>query len=63
MQDFSPISSRTWGHSELAIQVPLSQAIGVDSMLVFVHVPFTASDLLNWKLSVGPYGEDPEGIY
>ncbi|KFV45992.1 hypothetical protein N328_12933, partial [Gavia stellata] len=30
---------------------------------VYVHVPFTTSDLLNWKQAVGSYRNNPEGTY
>ncbi|KFQ65261.1 hypothetical protein N335_07732, partial [Phaethon lepturus] len=30
---------------------------------VVVHVPFTTSDLLNWKQSIGTYRENPEGMH
>jgi len=44
-------------------QPPLQQAVGVEGQLVFVHVPFTTSDLLNWKQSAGSYRENPEGMH
>ncbi|KAK4819206.1 hypothetical protein QYF61_026822 [Mycteria americana] len=45
------------------IQAPLRQATGVEGLPVFVHVPFTTSDLLNWKQSVGSYRENLDKIY
>ncbi|KAK4810418.1 hypothetical protein QYF61_024412 [Mycteria americana] len=37
-------------------------AAGPEGAPVSVHVPFTASDLLNCKRAVGSYGNNPEGI-
>uniref|UniRef100_A0A8C0HLE4 CCHC-type domain-containing protein n=1 Tax=Buteo japonicus TaxID=224669 RepID=A0A8C0HLE4_9AVES len=62
-ENFSPISSRTQGQTQPVIQVPLRQAVGAEGLPVFVHIPFTTSGLLNWKQSVGLYGENPEGMY
>ena len=37
--------------------------MGPEGLPVFVHVPFTTSDLLNWKQSVGSYRRNPEGVH
>uniref|UniRef100_A0A8C0BLZ0 Core shell protein Gag P30 domain-containing protein n=1 Tax=Buteo japonicus TaxID=224669 RepID=A0A8C0BLZ0_9AVES len=42
---------------------PLRQAIGMEGQPVLVHVPFTTSDLLNWKQLVGSYQENIEGMH
>lgn len=60
-ESFSTRAVRTRGQCP-AIQAPLRQAMGVETQLVFVHVPFTKSDL-NWKQSVGSYWNNPEGMY
>ncbi|KAK4821309.1 hypothetical protein QYF61_018058 [Mycteria americana] len=44
------------------IRAPLRQAAGPEGTPVSVHVPFTASDLLNCKQAVGSYRNNPEGI-
>ncbi|KAF1450295.1 hypothetical protein FQV07_0010168, partial [Pygoscelis papua] len=61
-ENFSPVSGRTRGQRPI-IQAPLRQAIGMEGQPVFVHVPFTTSDLLNWKQSVGSYWENAEGMH
>ncbi|KAK4830333.1 hypothetical protein QYF61_010097 [Mycteria americana] len=50
----SPISKRTRGQKPI-VQAPLRQAVGPEGTPVHVHVPFTTSDLLNWKQAVGSY--------
>ena len=62
-ENFSPISSQTRGHTQPGVQAPLRQAVGPEGLPVFVHVPFTTSDLLNWKQSVGSYRGNPEGVH
>ena len=62
-ENFSPISSRTRGHTQPVVQAPLRQAVGPEGLPVFVHVPFATSDLLNWKQSVGSYRGNPEGVH
>ena len=62
-ENFSPVSSRTRGHTQPGVQAPLRQAVGPEGLPVFVHVPFTTSDLLNWKQSVGSYRGNPEGVH
>ncbi|KAF1552129.1 hypothetical protein FQV19_0014680, partial [Eudyptula minor] len=59
-ENFSPVSERTRGQCPV-IQAPLRQAIGMEGQPVLV--PFTTSDLLNWKQSVGSYQENAEGMY
>ncbi|KAK4817876.1 hypothetical protein QYF61_001687 [Mycteria americana] len=45
------------------VRAPLRQAVGPEGTPVSVHVPFTASDLLNCKQVVGSYRNNPEGMY
>ncbi|KAF1456547.1 UNVERIFIED_CONTAM: hypothetical protein FQV15_0002432, partial [Eudyptes pachyrhynchus] len=62
----SPISGRTRGKNKsnkLVLQAPLRQAVGPTGELVYVHVLFTTSDLLNWKQCVGSYRSNPDGMY
>ncbi|KAK4810139.1 hypothetical protein QYF61_009534 [Mycteria americana] len=42
---------------------PLLRSGGPEGTPVSVHVPFTASDLLNCKQVVGSYRNNPEGMY
>ncbi|KAK4817873.1 hypothetical protein QYF61_001683 [Mycteria americana] len=44
------------------VRAPLRQAVGPEGTPVSVHLPFTASDLLNCKQVVGSYRNNPEGI-
>ena len=62
-ENFRPISSRTRGHAEPVVQAPLRQAAGPERLLVFIHVPFTTAELLNWKQSVGSCKGNPDGIH
>ena len=41
----------------------LRQAVGPNGAPVYVHVPFTTSDLLHWKQAVASYQNNPEGLY
>ncbi|KAF1526959.1 hypothetical protein FQV19_0012918, partial [Eudyptula minor] len=62
----SLISGRTRGKNKSnkpVLQAPLRQAVGPTGEPVYVHVPFTTSDLLNWKQSVGSYRSNPDGMY
>lgn len=59
-ENFSPIAGRTRAQSAV-IQAPLRQAVRGDGT-VLIHVPFTTSDLLNWKPSEGSYRENPEKV-
>ncbi|KAF1463149.1 hypothetical protein FQV17_0012049, partial [Megadyptes antipodes antipodes] len=62
----SPIATRTRGKrksSKPVLQAPLRQAVGPTGELVYVHVPFTASDLLNWKKSVASHRSNPNRMY
>ena len=58
----SAVSKRTRGQKPI-VQAPLSQALGPEGRAVSVHVPFTASDLLNWQRAVRSYRNNPEGMY
>ena len=54
----SPIAGRTratWAQQNPVIQAPLRQAVGPDGMPVYVKVPFSTTDLMNWKESAGSY--------
>lgn len=42
---------------------PLRQAVGIERQPVYVHVPFTTVNLLNWKGSVVSYQKNIEGMY
>lgn len=62
-EDFSPIVGWAQRHTCTIIQACLREAVGAEGLPVFVHVPFITLGLLNWKPSVGSYGENPEGMY
>nr|XP_009676976.1 PREDICTED: uncharacterized protein LOC104146587 [Struthio camelus australis] len=62
-ENVSPVSSRTGGHAQRAVPAASRQAVGPGGRSVFVHVPFTTSDLLNLKQSVGSYRENPEKMH
>ena len=61
----TPISERTRSRQKTELpaplQAPLRQAVG-NSGPVFIKVPFSISDLNNWKLAAGNYREDPEKV-
>ena len=61
----TPISERTRSRQKAELpaplQAPLRQAVG-NSGPVFIKVPFSISDLNNWKLAAGNYREDPEKV-
>jgi len=50
----SPVVGRTRGQKP-SIQAPLTQAVGPEGGPMYVHVLFTALDLLSWKQAVGSY--------
>ncbi|XP_032094954.1 uncharacterized protein LOC116523969 [Thamnophis elegans] len=67
-----PVSARTRAKTETVFTAPLRR---VDQFLVnpddpsqvstgslFQHVPFTTSDLLNWKMHYGPYSAKPNEV-
>ncbi|GAB0208148.1 mitochondrial enolase superfamily member 1 [Grus japonensis] len=58
----SPIAGRTKGQKP-SIQASLRQAVGPEGGPVYVHVPFTTLDLLNWTQAVGSYRDNTEGMY
>jgi len=61
-QPNAPVAGRTRGQKP-SRQAHLRQAVGPGGDPVYVHVPFPASDLLNFKQTVGLYRENPEGMY
>lgn len=60
--NFSPIACHP-KQGRPVIQTLLRQAVGSLGKPVFVHVPFTTSDLLNWKQSAGPSRDNPQGMH
>lgn len=59
---FSPIAHHTQQKTRPVIQAPLIKAVGPQGKPVFVHVPFTTSDLLNWKQGIGFYRDNPAAM-
>ncbi|XP_059581502.1 uncharacterized protein LOC132249856 [Alligator mississippiensis] len=59
---FSPVVSRLQSGAQPVVQAPLRQAVGPEGEPVFVHVPFSTADLINWKQSVGQYRQNPEAM-
>lgn len=59
---FSPIAHHTQQKMRPVIQAPLIKAVGPQGKPVFVHVPFTTSDLLNWKQGIGFYRDNPAAM-
>ncbi|XP_032079101.1 uncharacterized protein LOC116512617 [Thamnophis elegans] len=70
--EVEPVSARTRAKTETVFTAPLRR---VDQFLVnpddpsqvstgslFQHVPFTTSDLLNWKMHYGPYSAKPNEV-
>uniref|UniRef100_A0A8C8B9S6 Core shell protein Gag P30 domain-containing protein n=1 Tax=Otus sunia TaxID=257818 RepID=A0A8C8B9S6_9STRI len=60
---FSPIAGRTQVQQNPILLGPLRQAVGPGANLVFVKVPFTTSDLMNWKESAESYRENQDKMY
>uniref|UniRef100_A0A8C0G9F9 Core shell protein Gag P30 domain-containing protein n=1 Tax=Chelonoidis abingdonii TaxID=106734 RepID=A0A8C0G9F9_CHEAB len=52
--------SRTSGTQESTLhEMPLRETIGQDGERTVIYVPFTTSDLYNWKQQNPPFSEDP----
>lgn len=60
--NFSPIAHHTQQKTGPVIQALLIKAVGPQGKPVFVHVPFTTSDLLNWKQCIGFYRDNPAAV-
>ncbi|KYO24243.1 hypothetical protein Y1Q_0004285 [Alligator mississippiensis] len=60
-ETFSPIADRLRSVKPV-IQAPLRQVAGPEGRPIFVHVPFSTADLINWKQSTGPYRQNPEAM-
>lgn len=57
----TPVAEWTRSRRGVAFQAPLRQAVGNDGLVV-VKVPFSISDLNNWKTAAGNYQDDPEKV-
>lgn len=60
---FRPIAGRTRTQQGSVLLAPLRQAVGPRGEPVFLKIPFTTSDLMNWKELAGSYRENPEKVY
>uniref|UniRef100_A0A8B9Z6Y2 Core shell protein Gag P30 domain-containing protein n=1 Tax=Buteo japonicus TaxID=224669 RepID=A0A8B9Z6Y2_9AVES len=58
-EGFSPIAGQMREKQGEAIQAPLFQAVGNEGP-VLVKVPFSVTDLNNWKLAAGNYRDNPD---
>lgn len=57
---FSLVSGKTQAQQHPVISAPFHLAVGPDGSLLYVKVPFTTSDLMNWRESGGSYWDNPD---
>lgn len=59
----SPVSSSTRKkYASTALQAPLREAVGPDGGAVLIKIPFTTTDLGEWKRVVKDYRNDPVSV-
>uniref|UniRef100_A0A8C0IPQ6 Core shell protein Gag P30 domain-containing protein n=1 Tax=Chelonoidis abingdonii TaxID=106734 RepID=A0A8C0IPQ6_CHEAB len=47
------------GEDDSILQMPLREIVGPSGGLTMIYIPFTTSDLYNWKQQNPPFSEDP----